>query len=241
MENLKTLLTGRLAQLLARYAAFGLGAFAAWMGAKIDVAQLAGDSEILSAVIGAVILLLWDHFYCHKKDGTGNGGVSAGGAALVFVLFLPFIGGCSFTQAGRTVESINACALANQQKRDAIDEGFIADYRARARAEADGLAAAALRAETDAGGKASAKNVQIILETKAEHYAAIEARVVEMRMKIVQANLDMANLLSYNEKLKGYFKQQADTGQLLNQSSAQIGDMLTTFLKGKKASAIPAP
>jgi hypothetical protein len=266
MELVKTFLLSRATQILVKLAMGGLAFLAAMINFAPAPDALAQQQTFWAALIGSGLCFIWDvvthrikygAWIHHTGDGDGGGGgymfPPQGGAPfiggmkpllnvlLILVFFLPLLGGCSYTQAGRTIDSINACALANQQKRDAIDEGFIADYRTNARAQADALADAALKAETDAAGKASAKNIQLVLEKKAEHYALIEATVVSMRMKIIAANLDMANLLSYNAQLKNYFKQQADNGQLLNSSSTQIVGMLSTFLQGKKASAIPTP
>lgn len=186
-------------------------------------------------------------------DGMSGGATSTvarvnsadGKLPLLLLCVLPMLlGGCSSVQAVRTAQSMQDCAVAYDQKRDVIDEAFIAAYRASAQAKAEELAAAAMAAETDAGGKASAKNIQIILAKKGEHYQIIEAQCMAQRAKIAACKLDLTNLLTYSEALKAYFKQQADFLTALNNASAQAIQLIEQITQGKKSSAaelVPLP
>jgi hypothetical protein len=163
---------------------------------------------------------------------------------LLFCLLPLVLGGCSSVQAQRTAQSLQDCAIAYDKSRDMIDEAFLGAYRNAAQAQAEELAAAAVAAETDAGGKASAKNIQIILAKKGEHYQIIEAQCMAMRAKIGAAKLDLTNLLAYNEGLKAYFKQQADFQAALNNASAMAIQLIEQITKGRKPTAaelVPLP
>jgi hypothetical protein len=76
--------------------------------------------------------------------------------------------------------------------------------------------------------------MQIILQKKMEHYAAIERQIIDMRTQIAGAHQDMDHLLRYSEALQQYFKTRSDTAAVLNQSSQQLIQTLDSFVKTKK-------
>jgi len=164
---------------------------------------------------------------------------------LLPLLLLPLLfTGCATEQAQRTTQSMEDSAIAYDQKRDTIDEAFMAGYRNAAQAKADELASAAIAAETDATGKASAKNIQLIVAKKGEYYQMIEAQCMAMRAKIAAAKLDLVNLLAYNAALKSYFQQQVDFQKSLQDASALAIQLIEQITKGKRAAAgeiVPLP
>lgn len=145
--------------------------------------------------------------------------------------------GCgSSQQASGAVAAMEASAISYDRNMTRIVDAFIDDYRAKAVAEADRLAENALKAEVKiVNGEALAnpKNLQLILEKKAQHYAAIERNVIEMRKKIVTAHKDIDHLLAYSKGLQSYFEGKAQAAEILNHSSEQVLQFLDHFV-GKK-------
>jgi len=156
---------------------------------------------------------------------------------LILIAVLPLVcfTGCYRSNAAQNVNAaMEASAISYQKNMERVLEGFITDYRTQAQAKADELAADAIKAEVDPlTGKASAKNLQIILEKKVEQYALIEQRIVDMRKKIIAANVDIDHLLQYSASLKEYFKQRNNAAELLNQSSETTVKLLDQFVKAK--------
>jgi len=162
---------------------------------------------------------------------------------LIFALCLPFLAGCSYDQAQKATKSIESCAIAYDQDRDRIDEAFITSYRDKARARADRLANDALATETGPDGKANAKNVQIILAKKVEHYAQIEQVIAGIRAKIAAAKLNQANVLAYSQALSSYFATSGTTSLSLSQSADDLLSLLSQFIgkQDAKAEVVPVP
>ena len=257
MDAFKAVIFSRLTQIGARFLAMLMvawGAQAATAGHDPNVspeqAQQIADGILQFVGAGALVLFdLLSHWIRGRRastapiiEGPSSGSVVA--RALLYAVLLGSLVGCKTTQAQRTADSIRASAVAYDLKRDAIDEAFITAYRAQAVAKADELASAALAAETGPDGKANAKNVQVVLAKKLEHYQMIESVCGAMRSKIAAAKLDLANLLAYDAALKDYFRGQADFAKALNESSDKAMELLQQFLKGKgtaTAEIIPLP
>jgi hypothetical protein len=160
---------------------------------------------------------------------------------LVTALLLALSGCGRSEQASNSVNNLELSAMSYHRNMEKVVNAFIDDYRTQARAVADQLAADAIRAEVGLDGKASAANLQLILNKKMEHYTQIELRVIDMRRKLIEANKDIDHLLQYSAALKSYFTQRTETAQLLNQSSEQLLQLLEQFVKGKKPKTAAEP
>lgn len=254
MDAFKALIFSRLVQIGAKFLGVLLAGWGAWLAAKghdpnLSPEQAQGIADGVMQLVGAGLMVLSDlviHAIRVKRDTAPEiePGPNLNGILLILLPGVLLLGGCKTTQAQRTAESIRDSAVAYDLKRDAIDEAFIGAYRVQAIAKADELAAAAIIAETGPDGKANAKNVQVILAKKLEHYQAIEMVCGTMRSKIAAAKLDLANLLAYDAALKDYFRGQADFAKALNESSTKAIELLQQFLKGKgtaPAELVPLP
>lgn len=217
---------GWIVGLIATYvlAEGGIDAAGAFTRGKLEVTEIVGAEAVLQPAKPAGV------------DASKPFDASRFGMLLLFAVLSLGLTGCWGTsrEANRAVESMEASAVNFAKNRDKIDEGFLQLYREQAQEKANDLAAAALKAEVKPDGTANAKNLQLILEKKAAHYASIEAQIIEMRKKIMQADPDMLNLLEYSKGLRGYFAHRTSTGELLNASGEQAIGMLTAFLGKKK-------
>ena len=247
-DLIKSVALTRGSQLLSRY----LGVLFLWFAAKVDAAagltpaqaENAGGTVaylIIAGVLFAVDLLI--HRQREKSTPTVAAVNSAGFIKFPLIVFaLALLPGCFGTtqQAQNVAGYAEMSAIMYDRNRDKIDEGFLADYRANAQARADALAADAIKAEIGIDGRGNAKNLQLILEKKAAHYASIERVVVEMRKKIIDSKKDFANWMEYNAAMKQYLAQNVSSAEMLNQTSEQVVGALEHFISGKK-SAPQAP
>jgi len=153
---------------------------------------------------------------------------------LVSVFFLPACG--SYKEAARANLAIEMSAINYQKNMAKIVEAFIADYRARARAEADRLCDDAIAAEirvVDGKQVVNPTNYQIIVDNKIRHYQTIEKHVVAMRAKIIEANKDIEHLLKYTAALKEYFDQSTNVAEMLNAGSEAVVTIMDGLIKKK--------
>ncbi len=153
------------------------------------------------------------------------------------VAYLGALGGCGARpQAAHSVAAMEAHAINYDKNRDRIFEAFLADYRTRSKAEADRLAAEAIRAETKiVNGETLANpgNLALIYRKRLEHYRTIEEHVAAMRRKLIAAKRDHAMMMQYSQALQRYFQASTDHAELMNRTGEQVLDTLEEFLQPK--------
>lgn len=154
---------------------------------------------------------------------------------LVTCFILIFTGGCyKSEQAIRSSVHAEQSILSYQKNVHRIVEAFIEDYRTAAVEKANTLYQDALASITKPDGTANVQNVNVLSQQRARHLMQIEENCIEMRKKLIAADIDAVNALEYSRALQQYFKQQTDTATLLNQSSDTVIKTLDLFVNKEK-------
>lgn len=164
-------------------------------------------------------------------------GVLKAGIFGVMICMLLFASGCGKTEAAqRHTDEVEQLAIGYANVKEKREAAQIADYRRKARAEADELTAKAIEAEkkrTDAPPAQIADNCVAYMNIKADHYAKIEENCIQLQNDFNSDRKYVIQLTRKTSELKEYFKGQNETGDLVKQSSQALIDTLTAF-KTKK-------
>jgi hypothetical protein len=147
------------------------------------------------------------------------------------------LAGCASKQPAAENVAVQAqLSLLNYQRNmTAIFEAMLADYRTKAIAEADALANAAIKAETDKDGKANVANITLIEQKRLDHYKQIELVCVGLRAKFIAASKDAENAAQYMTGLKDYFAHTTSTAETFQTSSTAAIALIDQYLASRKA------